>query len=252
MKSRHVHCCALSKGLTRTMAKILCVLYDDPVSGYPKQYPRDGLPELGGYPDGQTLPTPSAVDFTPGELLGSVSGELGLRSYLEGLGHELVVTSDKEGEGSEFDKHLADAEVVDLPAVLARLPDRGADRERPESEDRGDRRYRVRPRRPGRGHRQRRHGGGGDVLQQHQRRRARGDDDPLPGAELPAVVPDRAGRRLEHRRLRPALLRPRGDGRRHRRGWADRVGGAAPARARSTYGCTTPTSTGCPRRSSRS
>ena len=94
------------------MAKILCVLYDDPVSGYPKQYPRDGLPELGGYPDGQTLPTPSAVDFTPGELLGSVSGELGLRSYLEGLGHELVVTSDKEGEGSEFDKHLADAEVV--------------------------------------------------------------------------------------------------------------------------------------------
>ena len=94
------------------MAKILCVLYDDPVSGYPKQYPREGLPELGGYPDGQTLPTPSAVDFTPGELLGSVSGELGLRSYLEGLGHELVVTSDKEGEGSEFDKHLADAEVV--------------------------------------------------------------------------------------------------------------------------------------------
>ena len=94
------------------MAKILCVLYDDPVSGYPKEYPRDGLPELGGYPDGQTLPTPSAVDFTPGQLLGSVSGELGLRSYLEGLGHELVVTSDKEGEGSEFDKHLADAEVV--------------------------------------------------------------------------------------------------------------------------------------------
>ncbi len=94
------------------MAKILCVLYDDPVSGYPKEYPRDGLPELGGYPDGQTLPTPSAVDFTPGQLLGSVSGELGLRSYLEGLGHELVVTSDKEGAGSEFDMHLADAEVV--------------------------------------------------------------------------------------------------------------------------------------------
>ncbi len=94
------------------MAKVLCVLYDDPVDGYPSTYARDGLPKLERYPDGQTLPTPSAVDFTPGALLGSVSGELGLRSYLEGLGHELVVTSDKDGENSEFDRHLADAEVV--------------------------------------------------------------------------------------------------------------------------------------------
>jgi formate dehydrogenase len=45
-------------------------------------------------------------------LLGSVSGELGLRSFLEGLGHQLVVTSDKDGDGSEFDRHLADAEIV--------------------------------------------------------------------------------------------------------------------------------------------
>jgi formate dehydrogenase len=94
------------------MAKVLCVLYDDPVDGYPTSYARDGLPSLSHYPDGQTLPTPSAIDFTPGELLGSVSGELGLRAFLEGLGHELVVTSDKEGSDSEFDRHLADAEVV--------------------------------------------------------------------------------------------------------------------------------------------
>jgi formate dehydrogenase len=94
------------------MAKILCVLYDDPVDGYPKTYARDGLPKLGQYPDGQTLPTPSAIDFTPGELLGSVSGELGLRKYLESLGHELIVTSDKDGEHSVFDQHLADAEIV--------------------------------------------------------------------------------------------------------------------------------------------
>ena len=52
---------------------------------------------LDRYPDGQTLPRPSAIDFTPGELLGSVSGELGLRHYLEAHGHELVVTSDKDG-----------------------------------------------------------------------------------------------------------------------------------------------------------
>jgi formate dehydrogenase len=94
------------------VAKILCVLYDDPRDGYPPAYARDSLPILDSYPGGQTLPTPAAIDFTPGELLGSVSGELGLRSYLEGLGHELVVTSDKEGADSEFDRHLADAEIV--------------------------------------------------------------------------------------------------------------------------------------------
>ena len=94
------------------MAKVLCVLYDDPVDGYPTSYARDRLPALERYPGGQSLPTPSAVDFTPGELLGSVSGELGLRSYLEGLGHELVVTSDKDGPDSEFERHLPDAEIV--------------------------------------------------------------------------------------------------------------------------------------------
>ena len=94
------------------MAKILCVLYDDPVDGYPTSYARGGLPQLDRYPDGQTLPTPSDIDFTPGELLGSVSGGLGLRKYLEGLGHEFVVTSDKEGPESEFERHLPDAEVV--------------------------------------------------------------------------------------------------------------------------------------------
>jgi formate dehydrogenase len=95
-----------------TMAKVLCVLYDDPVDGYPKSYARDGLPTLERYPDGQTLPTPAGIDFTPGELLGSVSGELGLRAFLEAQGHELVVTSDKDRPDSEFDRHLVDAEVV--------------------------------------------------------------------------------------------------------------------------------------------
>ena len=65
------------------MAKIVCVLYDDPVGGYPTSYARDGVPVVERYPDGQTTPSPSAIDFTPGELLGSVSGELGLRKFLE-------------------------------------------------------------------------------------------------------------------------------------------------------------------------
>lgn len=41
-----------------------------------------------------------------------MSGELGLRDFLQQLGHELIVTSDKDGENSEFDKHLVDADVV--------------------------------------------------------------------------------------------------------------------------------------------
>ncbi len=94
------------------MAKILCVLYDDPVTGYPNSLIRDGIPELKKYPDGQTLPTPEKIDFTPGQLLGSVSGELGLRKFLEGLGHTLVVTSDKDGADSVFEKELVDADVV--------------------------------------------------------------------------------------------------------------------------------------------
>jgi formate dehydrogenase len=94
------------------MSKILCVLYDDPVDGYPTTYARDDVPVLQGYPGGQTLPTPRGIDFVPGHLLGSVSGELGLRKYLEGLGHTFVVTSDKDGPDSVFERELVDADVV--------------------------------------------------------------------------------------------------------------------------------------------
>ena len=94
------------------MAKILCVLYDDPADGYPTSYPRDDLPKIDRYPDGQTLPSPKAIDFQPGQLLGSVSGELGLRKFLEAAGHELIVTSDKDGPNSVFERQLGDADVV--------------------------------------------------------------------------------------------------------------------------------------------
>jgi formate dehydrogenase len=94
------------------MAKILCVLYDDPIDGYPTAYPRDDIPVIASYPGGQTTPTPRAIDFTPGQLLGSVSGELGLRSFLESAGHTLVVTSDKDGPDSVFERELVDADVV--------------------------------------------------------------------------------------------------------------------------------------------
>ncbi|ARG99176.1 NAD-dependent formate dehydrogenase [Legionella micdadei] len=94
------------------MAKVLCVLYDDPVEGYPSIYARDDLPKIERYPDGQTLPTPKTIDFKPGELLGSVSGALGLRKFLEDGGHRFIVTSDKDGPNSVFEKELVDADVV--------------------------------------------------------------------------------------------------------------------------------------------
>ena len=80
--------------------KVLCVLYDDPVNGYPPAYARDGIPTIEGYHGGQTTPTPEAIDFTPGELLGSVSGELGLRKFLEAvsiLGEILAVRAGRDG-----------------------------------------------------------------------------------------------------------------------------------------------------------
>ncbi|MDA9647352.1 NAD-dependent formate dehydrogenase [Candidatus Pelagibacter sp.] len=92
--------------------KILCVLYDDPKNGMPKSYALDNLPKIDKYPDGMTLPSPNGRDFNEGELLGCVSGELGLRKFLESNGHQLIVTSDKDGDGCTADKELVDADIV--------------------------------------------------------------------------------------------------------------------------------------------
>ena len=94
------------------MAKIICVLYDDPVTGDPSSYARDDVPAITKYDNGQTAPTPRAIDFVPGHLLGSVSGGLSLRKYLEAGGHTLIVTSDKDGKDSAFERELPSADVV--------------------------------------------------------------------------------------------------------------------------------------------
>ncbi|MDR3477870.1 MAG: NAD-dependent formate dehydrogenase [Gammaproteobacteria bacterium] len=94
------------------MAKIICVLYPDPIDSYPPNYAREQIPKIEKYPDGSSVPTPSQIDFKPGELLGCVSGELGLRKFLEDKGHTFIVTSDKEGPDSVFEKELADADIV--------------------------------------------------------------------------------------------------------------------------------------------
>jgi formate dehydrogenase len=100
----------IEEGLS--MANVLCVLYDDPVDGYPPSYTRDEIPKIERYPDGMTTPTPKRIDFEPGELLGCVSGELGLRKFLEEAGHQLIVTSDKDAPDSVFKRELPHADVV--------------------------------------------------------------------------------------------------------------------------------------------
>lgn len=92
--------------------KIIAVLYDDPITGIPKKYARDQIPKITHYPDGQTVPNPKKIDFKPGELLGCVSGALGLRQFIKDQGHTFIVTSDKDGYHSVFEKELPDTDIV--------------------------------------------------------------------------------------------------------------------------------------------
>ncbi|KAI0743465.1 NAD-dependent formate dehydrogenase [Daedaleopsis nitida] len=45
-------------------------------------------------------------------LLGTIENQLGIRSWLESLGHEYIVSDDKEGPDSVFQKNITDAEVI--------------------------------------------------------------------------------------------------------------------------------------------
>ena len=187
------------------MAKVVCVLYDDPVDGYPSSYPRNDLPKIDHYPDGQTLPTPKSIDFKPGALLGSVSGELGLRKYLESNGHTLVVTSDKDGANSVLDRELPDAEIVISqpfwPAYMT--AERFAKAPKLKLIVR---RHWFGPHRPSGGDEPQGHCGRGHFLQFDQRFRACGHDDPGARPQLHPVVSVGRQGRMEHRRLRRAFL----------------------------------------------
>ncbi|WVQ85418.1 hypothetical protein IAT38_007583 [Cryptococcus sp. DSM 104549] len=45
-------------------------------------------------------------------LLGTVENQLGITEWLKKEGHEFVVTADKEGPNSDFQKHLPDTEIL--------------------------------------------------------------------------------------------------------------------------------------------
>ena len=182
------------------MAKVLAVLYPDPVDGYPKKYARDDIPKITKYPDGQTAPTPNAIDFKPGELLGSVSGELGLRKFLEDAGHTLVVTSSKDGKDSVLDRELPDAEIViSQPFWPAYMTKERIDKAKKLkliiTAGIGSRSHRPTGR-DGQGH----HRCRGNLFQLDQCRRACSDDDPGARTQLHPILRMGGQRRLEHRR----------------------------------------------------
>ncbi|HCA89386.1 MAG: formate dehydrogenase [Legionellaceae bacterium] len=93
------------------MATVLCVLYDDPKQPN-STAKRASLPDITQYPDGQSLPCPKNIDFVPGDLLGHLGGGLGLKSFLAEQNHTFIVTADKDGEDSEFERALPDADIV--------------------------------------------------------------------------------------------------------------------------------------------
>ena len=111
------------------MAKVLCVLYDDPVDGYPKSYPRDGLPVLDELPGRPDAPDARGDRLHPGrtarQRLGraraaEIPGGLGphARRHLGQGRRRLGVRARAPRRGRR-----------DLPTVLAGVPDGGADRE---------------------------------------------------------------------------------------------------------------------------
>ena len=62
------------------MTNIICVLYNDPVSGYPPSYARDSVPTIEQYHGGQNTPAPEHIDFTPGELWAACRASSGCAS----------------------------------------------------------------------------------------------------------------------------------------------------------------------------
>ena len=164
------------------MAKIVCVLYDDPVDGYPTEYARDGVPRI------ETIPVVRPFLLRRDRLHArraprELSGGWDCVPISRPRSH---VRRDLGQGGAEL--HLrpgaARRRRRDLATVLAGLPDRRADRRGTEPQARDHRRDRLGPRGPAGRHRPRCHGRGGDVLEQHQRVRARRDDDPVVGAQL--------------------------------------------------------------------
>ena len=95
------------------MAKILCVLYDDPVAGYPTSYARDDIPKIERYPGGQTTPTPRADRFQARRASGQCFRGTRTAQISGGSGpHASSSPRIKMVANSVFERELPDAEIV--------------------------------------------------------------------------------------------------------------------------------------------
>ena len=95
------------------MANVLCVLYDDPVDGYPPAYARDDVPHdraLPRRPDARRRRRRSAS--RPASCSAASPASSACASSSRPRGHTLIVTSDKDGPDSVFERELPEAEVV--------------------------------------------------------------------------------------------------------------------------------------------
>ena len=77
----------------------------------PQSYPLSDLTKLERYPDGMSLPTPKGRDFTQGELLVLCIKRIRTEKILKN-GHDFIVTSSKDGDDCEADKHIVDSDIV--------------------------------------------------------------------------------------------------------------------------------------------
>jgi formate dehydrogenase len=94
------------------MAKILCVLYDDPVDGYSAVIRARRDPEnrtLSRRPDRRHSQSDRLCSRNPAR---QCVGRTGLAKIPRGFGHTFVVTRDKEGPNSVFERELPDADIV--------------------------------------------------------------------------------------------------------------------------------------------
>ena len=196
-----------------------------------RAYPRDDVPRSSSYPGGQTTPTPEAIDFTPGR---AARQRLRRARPARASSRPPATAGRHLGQGRPrlgVRARAARRRGRHLPALLARLPDRRADRQGAEPQARDHRRHRLRPRRPAGGDRR------GITVAEVTYCNSISVSEHVVMMILALVrnyipsLQDRRRRRLEHRRRGLALLRPRGHAGRDRRRRADRLGGAAAAEA---------------------
>ena len=63
------------------MAKVVCVLYDDPVDGYPTKYARDGLPKLDRYPAARRFPRRRPLTLNQGSCSAACPANSGYGNF---------------------------------------------------------------------------------------------------------------------------------------------------------------------------